>query len=85
VFNDSAMYWKPAGVSILQNSTYLEPVQPGTGYTQTPTTQFRHNGKTNALCADGHAAPFGLEGQTMLIPKYNLGFVGTSNAPHYDN
>ena len=82
VFNDTAMYWSPGGVSILQNSTHLEPVE-GT-WVQTPTTHFRHRDLTNALCADGHAASFGLEGAEMLIPEKKLGFVGTRNVPHYD-
>jgi len=82
VFNDSAMYWKPAGVSILQNSTYLEPVSGNA--VQQPTTHFRHRGdRTHALCADGHAERFGLEGGPILVPEQKLGFVGTENNPHY--
>jgi hypothetical protein len=82
VFNDSAMFWSPGGIPILQNSTYMEPVT-GT-WVQTPTTHFRHHGSAVAVCADGHAEPFGLEGATMSLPSQNLGFVGTSNTPHYD-
>ncbi|MFA5203305.1 MAG: type II secretion system protein [Lentisphaeria bacterium] len=81
VFNDSAMSWSPAGVTILQNSTYLEPVTGNS--VQTPTTHFRHQGKTNALCADGRAAAFGTEGW-KLNGASALGFVGTQNFPHYD-
>jgi len=82
VFADSGMYWAPAGVPIFQNSTHLEPL---TGpWACQPTTHFRHRGSTNALCADGHAASFGLEGAAMHNPDHNLGFVGTSNVPHYD-
>lgn len=82
VLNDSALYWAPAGVSVLQNSTYLEPVKGN--WVQTPTSHFRHLGKTNALCADGHAEAFGLEGQRMIQPSRNISFVGTTNWPHYD-
>ncbi len=82
VFNDSAMFWSPAGVSILQNSTYLEPVTGNS--TQMPTSHFRHRNQTNALCADAHAAAFGPEGWKLTDAKYNLGFVGTKNFPHYD-
>ena len=39
--------------------------------------------KTNALCADGHAAAFGTEGWS-ITNAYGLGFVGTQNFPHYD-
>lgn len=81
VFNDSAMHWSPGGVSILQNSSYLEPVSGN--WVQTPTSHFRHNGRTQALCADGRAAAFGLENQKMLIPEHNLSFVGEKNDPHY--
>jgi prepilin-type N-terminal cleavage/methylation domain-containing protein/prepilin-type processing-associated H-X9-DG protein len=84
VFADSAMYWAPAGVAILQNSTYLEPVtQTMPGYVQTPTNHFRHpNQRTNALCADGHAQSFTSEGWDV-DEETGLGFVGTENDPHY--
>ena len=81
IFNDSAMAWKPASIVILQNSTYLEPVSGNA--TQMPTSHFRHNRQTNALCADGHAAAFGTEGWS-ITNTYGLGFVGTQNFPHYD-
>ena len=82
VFADSGMHWAPGGVDIFQNSTHLEPVT-GPGVVQ-PTTQFRHRDKANALCADGHAASFGREGSEVYDSLYQLGFVGTSNVPHYD-
>jgi len=84
VFADSAMYWAPGGVPILQNSTHLEPVT-GT-WVQTPTTHFRHGGETNALCADGSADTYGTEGWVFgeKYKPYKLGFVGTENYPHYD-
>ncbi len=85
VFADSAMYWAPGGVDILQNSTSLDPVKLGSwGQNTTPTTHFRHDGKTNVLCADGHSDTYGPEGGPILKPKHNLGFVGDENVPHYD-
>jgi len=85
VFADAAMCWSPAGVPVFQNSTSLDPVTLGPwGPNLTPTTHFRHNERTNALCADGHAAGFGLEGGRMIQEDQNLGFVGKSNVPHYD-
>ena len=85
VFADSGMFWAPGGVEIFQNSTSLDPVELGAwGANATPTTHFRHSGKANALCADGHADSFGLEGGSMVAPQKNLGFVGAANAPHYD-
>jgi len=83
VFNDSAMYWDPEGVYILQNSAYLEPVFPGGTFMQQPTSHFRHTDRTNALLADGHADRFGLEGGTKLDRTNKLSFVGTENYPHY--
>lgn len=84
VFVDSALYWSPGGVPILQNSTSLDPVTTPWGPNRTATTQFRHRGKTNALCPDGHAESFFLEGGAMITPQHNLGFVGAANEPHYD-
>lgn len=82
VFVDSAMLSSVSGD--VQNSSFLEPVT-GT-WQETPTTQFRHNGRANALCADGRAAKFSSEGWTIsgVYRSVNLGFVGTSNVPHYD-
>jgi len=80
VFNDAAMFWTVAGKDILQNSTYLEPVSGN--WVQQPTTHFRHNGRTNALTADGHAWSYDTEGW-QLDTRRNLGFVGTQNYPHY--
>jgi prepilin-type N-terminal cleavage/methylation domain-containing protein len=84
VFVDSAMHWAPGGVDIMQNSTHLEPIS-GSGV-QTPTTHFRHNGRTNAVCVDGSAGSYDSEGW-VFEGKYKdikLGFVGTENIPHYD-
>ena len=87
VFADSGMYWAPGSVRIFQNSSYLEPVTgSGAGWSQTPTSHFRHKDKTYALCADGHAGGFGLEGWIIsgIYKDVDLGFVGTQNVPHYD-
>jgi prepilin-type N-terminal cleavage/methylation domain-containing protein len=81
VLADAAMSWAPDGVTILQNSTYLEPVTGN--WVQTPTNHFRHHGATNALCADAHTGNYTTEGWT-LDTTTNLGFVGTSNFPHYE-
>jgi prepilin-type processing-associated H-X9-DG protein len=81
VLADSGLSWSPAGVTIFQNSTYLEPVSGS--WVQTPTNHFRHRGRTNTLCADGHVGIHTPEGWP-LDPKTNLGFVGTNNYPHYE-
>ena len=84
VFADSAMYWAPGGVSILQNSAYLEPVTGN--FAQTPTTHFRHDGRANALTVSGAVGSYNSDGW-KFEGKYKsakLGFVGTKNDPHYD-
>jgi len=84
MFADSAMYWAPGGVSILQNSSYLEPISGN--YVQTPTTHFRHDGRTNAVTVNGSVGSYNTEGW-KFEGKYKsakLGFVGTKNDPHYD-
>jgi len=81
VLADTAMAWAPGGVAILQNSTYLEPVNGN--WTQLPTNHFRHGERTHALTADGRASAFGTEGWP-ISSKHRLGFVGTENFPHYE-
>lgn len=54
---------------------------PGTS----PTTQFRHIGQANALCADGHAASFDPGNKAVLDTTNKLGFAGTDNKPYYAN
>ncbi len=81
VFNDSAMYWAPGGVPILQNSTYLEPIS-GSQMVM-PTSHFRHDDRTQALCADGHAEAFGPVGRSLGTSGMKLSFVGLQNDPHY--
>jgi prepilin-type N-terminal cleavage/methylation domain-containing protein len=82
VFNDAATVDTWGGGGAFKNSTHLEP--PTGTFVQTPTTHFRHLGRTNALCADAHAASFDLEGAELVEPRYDLGFVGERNDPHYD-
>jgi prepilin-type processing-associated H-X9-DG protein len=81
VLADSGLSWAPGGVKIFQNSTYLEP--PTGMWVVTPTNHFRHQGRTNALCADAHVGIYSTEGWN-LDTTTNLGFVGTGNTPHYE-
>jgi len=48
-----------------------------------PTTAFRHRGRTNAACCDGHVASFGLEGGELTSERHGIGYVGQHNDPHY--
>ena len=84
VLADSGMYWAPGGTPIFQNSSYLDVPQPVFGV-PTPTNHFRHNGMSNALCADGHADSYAPGPGGLMNPQHKLGFVGTTNDPHYDN
>lgn len=84
VFADAALFWKPAGVPILQNSTSLDPVTFNNTANTTPTTHFRHRNRVNALTADGAARPYDNESGSMLVPDKQIGFVGKTNTPRYD-
>jgi prepilin-type N-terminal cleavage/methylation domain-containing protein len=81
IFADTAMSWSPGGVTIFQNSSYLEP--PKGTWVATPTNHFRHQRRTDAVCADGHAGAFGPEGGSVNAAT-KLGFVGVANSPHYE-
>jgi prepilin-type processing-associated H-X9-DG protein len=78
----------------VQNNCWLDPYYqirygrhgPYWAANQNPTTCFRHSGgKANAVCADGHAESFGLEGGILTTDsaKWRIGHVGRANAPHY--
>jgi prepilin-type N-terminal cleavage/methylation domain-containing protein len=81
VFADSGLVL----TNVLMNSHMI--VGPKAyGPNTSPTTQFRHLGQTAALCVDGHASGFDLEGGDMPDAVNRLGFVGlTTKAsnPHY--
>lgn len=78
----------------VQNNCWLDPLyrirySRFGGYwraNQNPTTCFRHgSGKTNAVCADGHAESYALGGGVLTTnePRWRIGHVGAGNAPHY--
>jgi len=48
-----------------------------------PTTAFRHRGRTNAACCDGHVESFTLEGGRLTSERHGIGYVGRDNFPHY--
>lgn len=47
------------------------------------TTAFRHNRRSGALCVDGHADMFGIEGGRWTSAALRIGSAGIENAPHY--
>jgi len=88
VFADSGIYWNPAGRWVYQNSTFVDPpnveYKPGQTRPNThPTNQFRHIGRSNALCVDGHAESFE-HSSLQYDSSHKLGFVGTTNQPYYE-
>jgi prepilin-type N-terminal cleavage/methylation domain-containing protein len=82
VFADAAMQWTPWGVTILQNSTSLDPVLTDWGPNNTPTTHFRHDTQAATLRADGHARR--VKPASASLNDADIGFADTDNDPHYD-
>ena len=83
MFADSGFSWSPGGVTIFQNSTFLEHPVPPAGWTVTPTNHFRHEGRCNTIAASGYATSY-LPGEGgMINASQNLGFIGQNNEPHY--
>jgi prepilin-type N-terminal cleavage/methylation domain-containing protein/prepilin-type processing-associated H-X9-DG protein len=48
-----------------------------------PTTSFRHDGRTMAMHADGHADRYRAEPDGLASPRHAIGSVGLENGPHY--
>jgi prepilin-type N-terminal cleavage/methylation domain-containing protein len=82
VLADTLMSW-PGGV--VTNNCLLDPpwIYNGSGWDENPSTTlcFRHDGRANVFLASGSVASFT---PTKLVDEENgIGYVGTSNAPHY--
>jgi prepilin-type N-terminal cleavage/methylation domain-containing protein/prepilin-type processing-associated H-X9-DG protein len=72
----------------LQNVALLDPPMLFDGRRRwrengSPTTSFRHNGRTIALFADSHAEPMWPGTGKITSFEFMLGSVGNSNDPHY--
>lgn len=48
-----------------------------------PTTAFRHAGRTAAVFVDGHADALPPQGGRITSEEFGIGSVGPTNAPHY--
>ncbi len=48
-----------------------------------PTTSFRHRGRANAVCADGHVDAFTPRGGELSSPGFRIGSIGAENDPFY--
>lgn len=79
---DTLMAW-PGGVAA--NNCLLDPPWIWTGgrWRENPFTTlcFRHSGHANVCLADGHVE--GIDPTKLLDAEAMVGYVGTSNAPHY--
>ncbi|TWT45395.1 hypothetical protein RAS1_18180 [Phycisphaerae bacterium RAS1] len=83
-FADTAL---DVGLEVPQNCALLDPPFLFSNRrwhrNDSPTTSFRHAGRTVVVCADGHAVACGLEGGRMASPSLQIGSVGLQNGPHY--
>ncbi len=83
-FADTAL---DGGDSQPQNDALLDPPYLYSGgrwqLNPSPTTCFRHGGRTSAACADGHVEALSPEGGRMTSPRFRIGSVGATNDPHY--
>lgn len=83
-FADTLMVWGDG----LKNSALLDPpwlYQGGGRWTRntSPTTAFRHSGRTNAAHADGHVASYACGEAATVWRDPPIGSVGETNDPHY--
>ena len=84
VFADTMIDW----FGRLKNCALLDPpmLYEGRGrwtLNENPTTSFRHDWQTNAVCADGHVT-LKPPGKSLIQSyEFRLGSVGNGNDPHY--
>lgn len=75
------------GESVPRNVALLDPPFLYSGgrwsMNRSPTTSFRHRGRTNAALADGHVALMGPGDGVMGSPRFRIGSIGKLNDPHY--
>lgn len=50
---------------------------------ESPTTSFRHDGRTQAALVDGHVEAFALQPGWLKSKPFRIGSVGHENGPHY--
>lgn len=48
-----------------------------------PTTCFRHSGRSGVVLADGHVEALGPQEGGLVSARFNIGSVGEENDPHY--
>ncbi len=70
-----------------RNSALLDPpmLYDGAGWSinESPTTAFRHSGRTQAVHADGHVAAYRFQPDWLVSTAHKIGSVGVENGPHY--
>jgi prepilin-type N-terminal cleavage/methylation domain-containing protein/prepilin-type processing-associated H-X9-DG protein len=84
VFGDTMIDWG----GTLKNSVLLDPpfLYSRGGHwlsNSSPTTSFRHEGRTNVIHADGHVGWPDSGGAPLASPELQIGSVGRANDPHY--
>jgi len=86
-FADTLLSWDLTGKRLsVSNTAMLDPPYLFNGKTwqknSSPTTCFRHFGRTAVSCVDGHCDTLDAQGP-YVRDLAKIGSVGTSNAPHY--
>lgn len=76
------------GGKLPENNALLDPplLYAGRGRWRrngSPTTSFRHAGRTVIAFADGHAAASDPRDGLLTAPQWHIGSVGRTNDPHY--
>lgn len=70
-----------------RNAALLDPPMlfDGAGWTvnESPTTSFRHAGRSQIVHVDGHVEAYRTRETWLTSPRFNIGSVGQENGPHY--
>lgn len=75
------------GGTLPRNCALLDPPQlfDGSGWSanESPTSSFRHSGKTQAACVDGHVESHRFKAEWLTSERLHIGSVGNENGPYY--
>ena len=89
-FGDAMLDWDVSeNTSSISNNAMIDPpsiLSPNGRYwtkNQSPTTSFRHSGKTNILFVDGHCQSLKLQQGQYTSPDVKIGSITENNSPYY--